>query len=68
MVNAKTVLAAGGQETMGISLLVILFLGFGALIVLFQLIPSFVLFCSMFKGLFDSTAKKTMPKAAAKIL
>jgi len=68
MVEATTVLAAGGEETMEISLLVILLMGFGALIVVFQLIPSLVLFYSMLKGLFDSTAKKTIPKAGTKIL
>ncbi len=62
-------IAGEGPETNGASLLVILFLGFGALIVACQLIPSLVLFCSMLKGLFDgSTAKKAMPKAGAKIL
>ncbi|MDP2268480.1 MAG: hypothetical protein Q8K46_04850 [Deltaproteobacteria bacterium] len=68
MVMATTVLAASGQETMEISLLMILLLGFGALIVVCQLIPSLVLFYSMLKGPFDSTAKKTMPKAGARIL
>jgi len=37
---------------MGSGLWVILFLGLGALIVIFQLIPSLVLFGSMMKGLF----------------
>ena len=68
MVKATPVLASSGQESVGTSLLVLLFLGFGALIVVCQLIPSLVLFCSMLKGLFDSTAKNTMPKTGAKTL
>jgi hypothetical protein len=67
-VNATSAQASGGQETMGTSLLVFLFLGFGAFIVVCQLIPSIVLFCSMLKGLFDSAAKGTMPKTGVKTL
>ncbi len=61
MANATSALASGGQETTGTSLLVLLFLGFGAFIVVCQLIPAIVLFCSMLKGLFESAAKGTMP-------
>lgn len=68
MVNATSALASSGQETMGASLLVLLFLGFGAFIVVCQLIPSIVLFCSMLKGLFDGAAKSTMPKTGVKTL
>jgi hypothetical protein len=67
-VNATSALASSGQETMGTSLLVLLFLGFGAFIVVCQLIPSIGLFCSMLKGLFDSAAKGTMPKTGVKTL
>lgn len=67
MVKATTVLAAGSQETMEISGLLILFLAFGALIIVCQLIPCLLLFYSMLKGLFDSTAKKALPKADAKM-
>jgi uncharacterized membrane protein len=35
-----------------------LFLGFGALIVVFQLVPSVILFASMIKGLFGSPVKE----------
>ncbi len=68
LVKATTVLASSGQETAGTSLLVLLFLGFGALIVVCQLIPSLVLFYSMLKGLFESAAKSTMPKTGVKTL
>jgi hypothetical protein len=66
MLTTTPVLASNGQETMGASLLVLLFLGFGALIVVCQLIPSLMLFCSMIKGLYDSAAKGAMPKTGAK--
>ena len=35
-----------------------LFIGFGALIIVFQLVPATVLFGSMLKGLFSASAKK----------
>ena len=36
-----------------------LFIGFGALLLVFQLIPAVTLFCSMLKGLFSVTSRKT---------
>ena len=36
-----------------------LFLSFGALIVIFQLVPSMILFASMLKGLFGSAPKES---------
>jgi hypothetical protein len=53
-------IAAGGTETEGTSLITILFLGFGALIVIGQLIPGLVMFCSMVKGLFVEAARKPL--------
>lgn len=50
-------LAAGGTEAAGNGFLVILFLGFGALIIVFQLIPGLMLFGSMIKGLFCKPTK-----------
>lgn len=44
--------AAGGGETNGISLLVILFLAMGALVVVFQFIPALMLLYGALKGLF----------------
>lgn len=63
VLGATTSLAIAGEgaETNGSSLLVILFLGFGALIIVCQLIPGLVLFCSMIKGLFSRSVKKSMP-------
>ena len=68
MFTATPVLASSEAQTTGISLLVLLFLGFGALIVACQLVPSLMLFCSMLKGLFRSAAHDTMPKPGAKAL
>jgi len=67
MVKATPALASSGQETMGTSLLVLLFLGFGVLIVACQLIPSLILFCSMLKGIFGSAVKSTVPKTGARL-
>lgn len=53
-------IAAGGTETTGTSLITILCLGFGALIVVGQLIPGLVIFCGMVKGLFGETARKPL--------
>jgi hypothetical protein len=68
LLGATPVLASGGEEPMGTSLLVSLFLGFGALIVICQLIPSVLLFSSMIKGLFDAAVHKSIPKTDAKSL
>jgi hypothetical protein len=51
-------LAANANAAKGSSILLILFLGFGALIVVFQFIPGLVLFFSMLKGLFTAAPKK----------
>lgn len=51
-------LAANGHEEKGSALLLILFLGFAALIVVFQFIPGLVLFFSMMKGIFTSAPRK----------
>lgn len=55
------VLASSGQETMEISLLAILFLIFGALIIVGQLVPGLLLLFSALKSLFGRTAKKSAP-------
>jgi len=68
MLTATPVLASSDMETGGTSLLVLLFLGFGALIIACQLVPSLMLFCSMLKGLFSTTVHETMPKTGAKTL
>ncbi len=60
--TASLAIAGEGAETAGSSLLVMLFLGFGVLIILCQLIPGFLLFCSMIKGLFAKSVK-SLPKS-----
>jgi len=57
-------LAANGSETEGSGLLIILFLGFGALIVVFQLVPGLVLFATMVKELFTPAPKKAAATAS----
>jgi len=57
-------LAANGSETEGSGLLIILFLGFGALIVVFQLVPGLVLFVTMVKELFTPATKKAAATVA----
>jgi hypothetical protein len=51
-------LASGGNEGRGSSFLLVLFLGFAALIIVFQFIPGLVLFFTMLKGLFTAAPKK----------
>jgi len=45
--------------------MVILFLVFGGLILVFQLIPGFMLFYSMLKGFFSASAKDAVPAAGS---
>jgi hypothetical protein len=68
MLSTTPALASSDMETAGTSVLVLLFLGFGALIVACQLVPSLMLFCSMLKGLFNNAAHDTLPKTGARTL
>jgi hypothetical protein len=58
-------LAASSNEAEGSGLLLILFLGFGALIIVFQFVPGLVLFVTMVKELFTPAEKKA-PVTAGK--
>jgi hypothetical protein len=58
LVSVAPALAANGSEVNGSSFLLILFLGFAALIILFQFFPGMVLFATMLKGLFAPMPKK----------
>jgi hypothetical protein len=58
---ATPAIAAGATETEGTSLFIILLLGFGALIVAFQLIPGFFMLSAMIKGMLGKGATKTKP-------
>ncbi|MDD1632577.1 MAG: hypothetical protein LUP91_10270 [Methylococcaceae bacterium] len=69
MLTTTPALASSDMETAaGTSVLVLLFLGFGALVVACQLVPSLMLFCSMLKGLFNNAAQESLPKTGAKTL
>ncbi|BEH09123.1 MULTISPECIES: hypothetical protein [Geobacter] len=57
LATAGTVWAASGAESEASGLLVTLFLAFGALIIVFQLLPGLMLFGAMVKGLFIRPAK-----------
>jgi len=54
---ATPALAGDGGAANGSSLLVIIFLGFGALIVVFQFIPALILFYAGLRGLFAPQSK-----------
>ena len=62
MITATHAMAAGGDgEGMSLSLIVIFFVAFGALIMLFQAVPALLMIWEMFAGLFSPAA--TMPAA-----
>jgi hypothetical protein len=64
LITATEALAyGGGANGEGPSLLMILFMGFGALVVVFQIFPAVMLFCGMVKGLMP--AAKGAKEAAA---
>lgn len=48
--TVSTAFAAGGANSESFGILTWMFLGFGALIIVFQLVPVFILFVSMLKG------------------
>ena len=59
LVTATQALATGqGSSTEGLSLFATIFMAFGVMIVLFQLIPGAMLFVGMLKGLFSTTSVK----------
>jgi len=60
---AGSAFAGTGAEASENGWLWMLFLGFGALIVAFQLVPSMILFGAMLKGLFSSTVKESAAAA-----
>ena len=53
---------AGGESGEGLSLMMIAFMGFGAVILVFQIFPALMLFCGMVKGIVS--AKSTKDAAA----
>jgi hypothetical protein len=68
LASTSAAYATGGPDAAGgNSFLLILFLGFVALIIVFQFIPGLVLFFGMLRGLFSAGAKKATPAAGAKL-
>jgi hypothetical protein len=65
--SSTALAAAGGAETGGLSWMVILFLVFGGLILVFQLVPGFMLFYSMLKGFFSASAKDTVAAVGGEV-
>ncbi len=61
--TATNTLAASGGEQVELSFMTVLFMGFGALIIVFQLVPGVILFVGMLKGLFSPSEKKVDPAA-----
>ena len=61
LVAVTPALASGTPEPAGTGLLVSLFIAFGLLIVLCQLVPGAVLFCSLIKALVSAPTKKSVP-------
>lgn len=61
MAAATPALAFGGPGSEGTGILVPLFLGFGMLIIVCQLIPGLVLFCSVLKTLFGRATSEAAP-------
>ena len=59
LVTVSQVMASGGDNAEPMSFLMILFLGFGALVLVFQLFPAVVLLVGMIKGLMAPVVKKS---------
>ena len=57
--SASSVFAAQSGDYAGSGILLTAFLTFGALILVFQLIPGMILFFTMMKGLFVSSVKES---------
>lgn len=57
LVSVVPALAAAGKDSGEVSMLVVLFLAFGALVLLSQLVPGLTLFCTMIKELFSHASK-----------
>jgi hypothetical protein len=57
-VGVTSAYAANGSESEGMGLMTMLFLGFLAVIIVFQSIPAVLLFFSMLRGLFNLTSRK----------
>ncbi len=59
VMTATNALATTGGGTVELSFMTVLFMGFGALIIVFQLGPGVILFAGMLKGIFSPAEKKS---------
>ena len=59
--TATNALATSGGEPVELSFMTVLFMGFGAMIIVFQLVPGVILFAGMLKGIFSPAEKKSEP-------
>jgi hypothetical protein len=66
LIGTATVAHASGIQAEGGNLLVTLFLGFGAVILVFQLVPALILLGSMIKGLLSLNTPATVSADDAK--
>jgi len=57
--SATSAFAASGAENEGSGLFFWLFIGFAAMIIVFQFLPGIMMFLGMAKGLFSTEAKAT---------
>ncbi len=57
--TATNALATTGGEPVELSFMTVLFMGFGAMIIVFQLIPGVILFAGMLKGVLSPADKKS---------
>lgn len=57
LVTATRAMAAASGSDEGLSLFATFFMGFGVMIVLFQLVPGIMLLVGMLKGIFASSGK-----------
>ncbi len=60
--TSSVAVASTGADSEGSSFLLWLFLGFGALIIVFQSVPGLLLLFSMIKGVFSPAEKKETDK------
>ena len=59
LITATEALAyGGGTDGEGLSFMMILFMGFGAVIIVFQIFPALILFCGLVKGIMAPAVTK----------
>lgn len=58
--GTQALASGGGIDGSGLNLLTTLLIAFGALIIIFQLVPGIILFFGMLKGLYSVSEKKPL--------